>query len=289
MNKGRWISFVCSLLFLCDCIGAEEEASAADEVPVPAGPNQQWRLIWGDEFETAQLDSTKWEVVEQKRRDAFWTAKAVKLDGKGHLVILVFREGERFYDACVRSRNRFERAFGYFEARVRFQRQPGHWTAFWMFHPSVTRVGDAGKDGTEIDIMEKPWIDDRVQHTLHWDGYGESHRSSGRVVEVPGVMDGFHRFGLLWRPDKYVFFVDGRPTWETDAGGVCQVPLYIKLSDEIEFNGWAGNIMFSKLPDEFIVDYVRVYDLVDVNSGESVWERARIEGITRYRGQSTSR
>ena len=49
--------------------------------------------------------------------------------------------------------------------------------------------------------------------------------------------------------------------WRTDAGGVCQVPLYIKLSDEI--GKWAGDITKVKLPDRFLVDYVRVYDLVD--------------------------
>jgi hypothetical protein len=34
------------------------------------------------------------------------------------------------------------------------------------------------------------------------------------------------------------------------------------LSDEI--GPWAGDITKAKLPDHFMVDYVRVYDLVDV-------------------------
>jgi hypothetical protein len=33
------------------------------------------------------------------------------------------------------------------------------------------------------------------------------------------------------------------------------------LSDEV--GKWAGDINRAKLPDEFLVDYVRVYDLVD--------------------------
>jgi hypothetical protein len=39
------------------------------------------------------------------------------------------------------------------------------------------------------------------------------------------------------------------------------VPLYIKLSDEI--GKWAGDITKVKLPDRFLAEYVRVYDLVD--------------------------
>ncbi len=109
--------------------------------------------------------------------------------------------------------------------------------------------------------MGKPWLDDRINYALHWDGYGKEHKSKGQVSKVPGVMEGFHTFSLLWMPDEYVFYVDGRETWRTKAGGVCQVPLYIKLSDE--FGNWAGDVKRAKLPDEFLVDYVRVYDLVE--------------------------
>ena len=43
-------------------------------------------------------------------------------------------------------------------------------------------------------------------------------------MKVPGVMEGWHTFSLLWLPDEYVFYVDGKETWRTKAGGVCQVP-----------------------------------------------------------------
>jgi hypothetical protein len=36
---------------------------------------------------------------------------------------------------------------------------------------------------------------------------------------------------------------------------------YLLLSDEV--GKWAGDITTARLPDEFLVDYVRVYDLVD--------------------------
>ena len=125
----------------------------------------------------------------------------------------------------------------------------------------VFKVGNEGRDGTEIDIMEKPWLDDRVQHTLHWDGYGKRHKTEGKVSRVPGVMEGFHTFSLFWSPEEYVFYVDGQETWRTRAGGVCQAPLYLKLSDEV--GKWGGDIRKAELPDKFLVDYVRVYDLVD--------------------------
>ncbi len=231
--------------------------------PAPAG--QKWRLVWHDEFDGPELDRQKWDIPEGPRRDGFWTARAVLLDGKGHLVIKVFEEGGKYYDACVRTKGKFEHTFGFYVARIQLQRQPGHWSAFWLHTDRVNQIGNEGRDGTEIDIMEKPWLDDRVNHALHWDGYGKHHRFAVQVSKVPGIMDGFHTFGLDWRPEEYVFYIDGKEVWRTRAGGVCQVPVYIKLSDEV--GRWAGDIRKARLPDQFLVDYVRVYELVDAQTG----------------------
>ncbi len=94
------------------------------------------------------------------------------------------------------------------------------------------------------------------------DGYDRAHHKfDGHRATVPGVMEGWHTLGLLWLPDEYVIYVDGKETWRSKAGGVCQVPQYMLLSDEI--GTWAGDISKANLPDQFMVDYVRVYDLVD--------------------------
>ena len=57
-----------------------------------------------------------------------------------------------------------------------------------------------------------------------------------------------------------MFYVDDKETWRTRAGGVSQVPQFIKLTEEI--GKWGGDIKKAKLPDTFVVDYVRVYDEV---------------------------
>lgn len=231
-----------------------------DQLPrAPAG--QTWKVVWQDEFNGDKLDATKWDIPEYKRRDGYWSRKAISLDGQGHLVMSVLKEGDKFLDGCVRTRGKFQHSFGYYVARIQLQKQPGHWSAFWLYDDRVGKVGDEGRDGTEIDIMEKPWLDDRINCALHWDGYGKDHKSQGTVVKIPGVMDGWHTYGLWWKSDEYVFYVDGKEIWRTNAGGVSQVPEYIKLSDEI--GNWAGDIKTVQLPDAFLVDYVRVYDLVD--------------------------
>jgi beta-glucanase (GH16 family) len=236
---------------------------ANHEEGLPSAPDgKQWKFVWHDEFDGSALDESKWEThPEGRRRDAWWMREAVSLDGKGHLVIRTFKQGDRYIDGCARTRGKFEHAFGYHVARIKLQKQSGHWPAFWLFNMTEGKIGNQGRDGSEIDIMEKPWLDGRVNHAIHWNGYGTEHRSAGKVARAPNLMQGFHTYSLFWSATEYVFYIDGKETWRTNAGGVCQVPLYIKLSDEV--GDWAGDIKKVKLPDEFLVDCVRVYNLVE--------------------------
>ena len=230
--------------------------------PLPELPDgKSWKLVWSDEFEGKTIDSTKWDLPDGKRRDHWWSPQSAFLDGKGHLVLRTEEREGKFYSPCVRTKGKYEKAFGFFTTRCKLPKEPGHWTAFWLYKDVVNKVGDDGRDGTEIDVFEWPWRDGRVQHTLHWDGYGSAHKSKGFVSRPAKVLDGkFHVFSLWWTAEEYVFYVDGQETWRTKAGGVCQVPLYLKWSTEI--GEWAGDIRKAKLPDDTIIDYVRVFDVV---------------------------
>jgi beta-glucanase (GH16 family) len=251
------------LVALAVSVTAEQGLKAAQVDPLPsAGQNQEWQLVWHDEFAGKEIDTSKWESPEYERRGHLWRAANAYVDGKGHLIMKTSKEGDRFASPCLRTINRYEKKYGLFVARCKLPKTQGHWSAFWLYNGSVGKVGNEGRDGTEIDIMEWPYRDGRVQHALHWDGYGKAHKSKGHVSKNPALLDGeFHTFALAWSPEEYVFFVDNKETWRTKAGGVCQVPLYIKLS--VEIGKWAGDITKAKLPDFFAVDYVRVYDAVD--------------------------
>jgi beta-glucanase (GH16 family) len=225
--------------------------------PAPAG--KQWKLIWHDEFDGQKLDETKWNRLgDWKRRDGYWVKEDAYLNGTGSLVLRTRQDGNRYTCGAVNTQGKFEHAFGYYVARCKLPQQEGHWPAFWLMCPGVTTVGNEGRDGTEIDIIEVPWRDGRLTSNLHWDGYGKDHKTAGTKFKRPGIMQGWHTFGLLWLPTEYVFYVDGQETWRTSAGGVSQVPEYVKLTEEI--GAWGGKIQKASLPDYFEVDYVRVYD-----------------------------
>lgn len=223
-------------------------------------PGKHWKLVWNDEFDGSQLDETKWNRLgDSKRRDGYWIKDDVYVDGKGHLVLRTRQDGDRFTCGAVNTREKFEKCQGYFVARCKLPKQPGHWPAFWLMCPGVGSVGNEGRDGTEIDIFEAPWRDGQLTANLHWDGYGKDHKTAGIKFRVEGVTDGWHTFSLLWTQAEYVFYVDGKEVWRTTGGGVSQVPEFLKLTEEI--GTWAGEIKQAQLPDYFEVDYVRVYDL----------------------------
>lgn len=271
--------FLCRLQEIAQATPPEETLpfvkgeTAADKVSgknpeptdiLPTIPDSmEWKLVWNDDFDGNELDPAKWTYrPDGVRKDGWWNKNAVSLDGKGTLVLKTYAEDGKVNSGCVITQGRLDKKFGYFVARCKLSGMPGHWAAFWLQTNTQGKVGDEGRDGTEIDIFEKfnHRNKEEVSHNLHWDGYGKEHKTDGKKLVIPGILDGYHTFAVWWKPDEYVFYIDGRETWRTKAGGVSQVPQYMMLSDEVAKH--SGKLDTANLPDFFYVDYVRVYEPV---------------------------
>jgi len=242
-----------AVVTLAQCTRFRERAHPA-EIPVDG-----YALVWADEFDGGTLDLTKWDYRGLgPRREAVNVKDTVSLDGQGHLVLTTRRAGDQVHTAMIATHGKFEPTFGYFECRVTLQQEVGHWSAFWLQSPSYGDPADnPAMAGTEIDIFEYlRRRGDRVQHTLHWNGYGKHHRFALKAPEIRGLGRGWHTFGLLWTEDEYVFYVDGQETWRSTKA-VSHRSEYIILS--LEVGPWAGDIAEAELPDHLYVDYVRVY------------------------------
>lgn len=223
-------------------------------------PVEGYRLVWSDEFEGTNLDLTKWAYRHTgvKRGDGVVAEDTVSLDGRGHLVLTVRLHEGKYLSPEIATLGRYETTYGYFECRVKLQRQIGHFPAFWLQTPTIGQyLGDPGKSGTEIDIFEYLRMEgDKVHHTLHWDGYGENHKTVNKIPTVPGFGEGWHTVSLLWTEKEYVFYIDDIETWRTDTA-LSHRSQYIILSTIVGV--WAGDIRLATLPDFVYFDYVRVY------------------------------
>ena len=84
----------------------------------------------------------------------------------------------------------------------------------------------------------------------------------------------FHTFGLLWEPDGYTLYVDGEQrgpkVGQGDGEAVSQTEEFILVTTEAK---WYRNKQMTgegvpeledavSANDDFVVDYVRVYDIV---------------------------
>ena len=60
----------------------------------PAPQGKSFKLVWRDEFDGDKLDETKWDAPNNRRRDGWWSPKAVSV-GNGHLAISTLKDGDR--------------------------------------------------------------------------------------------------------------------------------------------------------------------------------------------------
>ena len=193
-----------------------------------------------------------------------------------------------FWPLPKRKPPKFVHRYGYYECRCRLQRMPGWWSAFWMQSEMQGCSLDPRRAGIEHDIMESFDPGSYIVHAFHYNGGGGDYVrfNSHRAPYTPnpeGVdnkyifkvsTDEFHVFGMLWEPDGYTFFVDGRQSGykvgREPGEAVSQTEEFILLTTEAKWfrrNRMKGKGVPEldaavKAGDDFVVDYVRVYDIV---------------------------
>lgn len=263
-------------------------AYASQEAAQQAGGG--WYVTMLEDFEGDTLPEPWVPSPHGKRNTEYWCDKMVRLqDGQVQILAATLENHE--CDVCEKSDGdftsgietrkmvdgesipTFTQAFGYFEATVTFPTGPGLWSAFWLQSNSMGQIGNRGQDGSEIDIYESAFHYEptKMGHCIHWDGYDLFHGQGGTVVDTgTNLYDGSHTFGLLWTPESYTMFIDGKPTWSTNAGGVSCVPEFLRLTVEIRhttsgpYGAKLGEFTATEAnPDIFYIDTVKVYQHTD--------------------------
>src|SRR5262249_42449750 len=98
-------------------------------------PGTGWQLSFEDNFDGTSLDTSVWRVDTAPRRDARNSASALSV-ANGNLTITTYTSGGTHYTGFIDTRNSFLATFGYWEARIKYQGQPGMWSAFWVHSPT---------------------------------------------------------------------------------------------------------------------------------------------------------
>lgn len=224
-------------------------------------PQDGWELTLDTDFsQYSDIDEvyekTPWSPSPHGLRNTeYWCDQMVSLDtNDGVLVISSSIESDHDCDVCgvssgvftggietrtTDNNDGFLQAYGYFEAVVKVPDAPGMWSAFWLQGNDVGKIGNGGKDCTEIDIYESSFHQKnrtKTGNALHYDAYDAPwYRSVDHVTDVGyDLYDGqYHKYALHWTPEYYVFYVDDKPVWATNAGGVSRVEEFLRLTVEI--------------------------------------------------------
>lgn len=271
-NRNQWkhslLAFLLGLLTTCffviGCTNDDTQQvtsltqiSMQDEFNVDGAPN---RAIWGFDIGTG---NNGWGNQELQ----YYTNRSENVNVKNGVLTITARKedfnGASFTSSRLLTRNKFEQAYGRFEARIKLPFGQGIWPAFWMLG---ARDDITWPQLGEIDIMEyrgqNPTV---ILGSVHGPGY-----SAGEAVSKEFTLQNdrfdtdFHIFGIEWGPNVINYYVDdvlyNQITPEDVTGEwVFNSPFYILINVAVGGNFVGSPNEETRFPQTMEVDYVRVY------------------------------
>lgn len=192
--------------------------------------------------------------------------------GDGYLHIVARQAGPGVYtSARLKTQNLKSFQYGRIEARIQLPSGQGMWPAFWMLGDNISRVSWPACG--EIDIMENLGREPGTNHfTIHGPGY--QREGLGATTTLPEGMrlsDGFHVYGVIWKPGSIAFYFDSpsnvvarytpanlpsNANWPFDDGR-----FFLVLNVAVG-GAWGGNPDHTThFPQTMLVSYVRVWSV----------------------------
>ncbi|MCF3641835.1 family 16 glycosylhydrolase [Rhizobium sp. TRM95111] len=163
-------------------------------------------------------------------------------------------DGYEYTSGMLTTHSSFAQTYGYFEIRADMPDEQGTWPAFWLLPAD-------GSWPPELDVVEMRGQDQNTVHvTVHSNETGERTTTS-TAVSVDGT-EGFHSYGVLWTPEKIVWYFDDVAVASADTPDDMHDPMYMIVN--LAVGGTAG-VPDDGLEDgaELKIDYIRAYSLDD--------------------------
>ena len=303
--RPKYILLVMSYILLAVSIIVVSSCSTDENQTVA----QFTELVWADEFDTdgaPNPDNWVYDIGTGfngwgNNELQYYTDRPENIVVQNGYLIITAREeafqGSIYTSARIKTKGKFERKYGRFEARIKLPSGKGMWPAFWMLGSNIEEDRDDDLSTFqwpfcgEIDIMEnagsKPTI---ISGAIHGPGYsgGEPILKEYDLVN-DRVDSGFHIYGVEWGPNYVNFYVDDvlykqmtpedlpSNVFPEGYSEIFANPTELQLYEET-WNEWVYDQPFYMLlnlavgglfdgppnddtifPQTMLVDYVRVY------------------------------
>ena len=268
-------------------------------------------LVWSDEFDVnGAVNATNWFHQTQLPAGGSWFNGEVQhytdqltnsfVNG-GFLNIVAKKEpytsqGVTKQYTSARLNSKFAFKYGRVDVRAKLPIQSGTWPAIWMLGKNVNEDGgffDAAFGTTnwpacgEIDIMEHGITPSQptnyVQSALHTpSSFGNTSNIGGAIANNLGT--DYHVYSMNWSPYQITFLLDGvafytyNPAVKTPSNWPFDLEQYLLLN--IAMGGIAGTIDPSYTESSMVIDYVRVYQNVQVDTQIPINFTATVGNVT---------
>ena len=180
------------------------------------------------------------------------------------LVIKATKQDNKYYSGRITTKDKIEFQYGTVEVKAKLPTGTGVWPAIWMLGHDIDDI--FWPLCGEIDIMEYVGkTPGKIHTTLHTkDSYGQSINT--KVTTIENIEDGFHIYKMNWDKNKIQFSVDDNIVYTFSPANKNKInwpfdkPFYLILNLAIggEFGGF--EVDDNIFPQEFIVDYIKVYE-----------------------------
>lgn len=254
--------------------------------PLYATGEAEWFLVWADEFDYSGLpDPSKWSFATEgnaygwgNQEEQYYTADRLENAevANGYLTITARKEeyapGFHYTSARIHTRGKGDWRYGRFECFAKLPGGVSIWPAFWMM-PTESVYGSWPASG-EIDIMEFfGFVPNHVQFSVNTKRY--NHRN-GRLktqrIFNKTLNDEFHLYAVEWFPERLDFYLDEQKVFtfrkESDNPDIWPFDqrFHLILNNAVggEYcRSVTGGVDDSIFPQEYVIDYVRVYQWND--------------------------
>ena len=230
------------------------------------------KLVWEENFNGKALDSTVWNYELGNgcpnicgwgnNESQIYTKNNHKVED-GLLTITAAYDGTQYTSTRITTKGKKEFQYGIMEVRAKLPQGKGLWPAFWMLGSNISQVGWP-KSG-EIDILEYIGKEPgQVFTSLHTqDSHGNTINT--KKTKIDAIEEGFHLYAIDWNKDQIAFYVDNhlvytfKPEVKNENTWPYNQPFYFLINMAIGGNFGGPDIDNSVFPQEFSIDYIRVY------------------------------
>lgn len=229
-------------------------------------------LLWEENFDGDQLNEDYWnyELGDGCPNLCGWGNNEQQIYTKsnhvvkdGILTISAKLEDSVYTSTRITTKNKVEFTYGKIEIRAKLPEGKGLWPAFWMLGSNISEVG--WPQCGEVDILEYVGKEpETVFMSLHTQS-SYANTVNTKKIFIDNIEDGFHVYTANWTKDNIEFFVDQQliytfsPENKTIDEWPFNQPFYVILNLAIGGNFGGPDIDNSIFPQQFMIDYIRIY------------------------------